>query len=292
MSATSSRSTRAPPGARAASAMVRSRLRRDSMFTCLPFFRPRALAAPSRKPRTIANSSGSSSRKASWPLSVTISANETRAPEALSACTMARDSGVGNSQSEVNDTTQKRVSRAAEGVGHHAVVVGGEIEIVHRARQVEIGVGVEALDERAALMAQIGFHLEIGVERERRILAVLELAAELAMQRRVRKIGDVRAHARDREAAPRARALGEIAAVAPFRIGHHRLAADLVERDVLRRMPRRAGDRQRARTRAWDSSPPIAAPACRPSSRRPPRTACRSSVRRAASPARAPCRGW
>ena len=67
------------------------------------------MAAPSRKPRTIANSSGSSSRKASWPLSVTISANETRAPEAFSACTMARDSDVGNSQSEVNEITQKRV---------------------------------------------------------------------------------------------------------------------------------------------------------------------------------------
>src|SRR5262249_28566400 len=71
--------------------------------------RPRALAAPSRKPRTMANSSGSSSRKASWPLSVTISANETRAPPAFSACTMARESEVGNSQSDVNETTQKRV---------------------------------------------------------------------------------------------------------------------------------------------------------------------------------------
>ena len=55
------------------------------------------------------NNSGSSSRKASWPLSVTISANETRALEALSACTMARDSEVGNSQSLVNEITQKRV---------------------------------------------------------------------------------------------------------------------------------------------------------------------------------------
>src|SRR6187455_3774002 len=33
MSATSARSTRAPPGARAASAMVRSRLRRDNIIT-------------------------------------------------------------------------------------------------------------------------------------------------------------------------------------------------------------------------------------------------------------------
>src|SRR5262249_37030269 len=70
---------------------------------------PRALPAASRKPRTIANSSGSSSRKASWPLSVVISANDTRAPPALRACTIARDSEVGNSQSLVNEITQKRV---------------------------------------------------------------------------------------------------------------------------------------------------------------------------------------
>src|SRR5207344_3331367 len=74
--------------------------------------RPRARPAPSRKPRTMANSSGSSSRKASWPLSVTISANETRAPPALRACTMARESEVGNSQSEVKEITQKRVGVA------------------------------------------------------------------------------------------------------------------------------------------------------------------------------------
>src|SRR5262249_6078196 len=73
------------------------------------FFSPRASLALSRKPRTIANNSGSSSRKASCPLSVTISANETRAEPALSACTMARDSTVGNSQSLVNEITQKRV---------------------------------------------------------------------------------------------------------------------------------------------------------------------------------------
>ena len=34
---------------------------------------------------------------------------ETRAPAALRACTMARDSAVGNSQSLVNEMTQKRV---------------------------------------------------------------------------------------------------------------------------------------------------------------------------------------
>ena len=66
------------------------------------------------------------------------------------------------------------------------------------------------------------------------------------MQRRVREIGDVRAHARDREPAARIGALDRNSGpAAPFRIGHHRLAADLVEGDVLRRVARRAGDRQR-----------------------------------------------
>ena len=40
-------------------------------------------------------------------------------------------------------------------------------------------------------------------------------------------------------------ALLEVAAVVPFGIGHHRLTAEFVEGDVLRRMPRRAGNRQR-----------------------------------------------
>src|SRR6202795_1156791 len=70
---------------------------------------PRALPADCRKAREMSKNSGTSSRKASWPRSVSISANDTRALDALSACTSARDSEVGNSQSEVNDTTQNRV---------------------------------------------------------------------------------------------------------------------------------------------------------------------------------------
>ena len=56
-----------------------------------------------------ANSSGSSSRKASWPRSVSISTKETEAPAAFSACTISRLSAVGNSQSLVKETRQKRV---------------------------------------------------------------------------------------------------------------------------------------------------------------------------------------
>ena len=55
----------------------------------------------------------------------------------------------------------------------------------------------------------------------------------------------MRAHARDREAAARIGAFQIIAAAAPFRVGHDCLPADLVERNVLRRMAGGAGNRQR-----------------------------------------------
>ncbi len=122
-------------------------------------------------------------------------------------------------------------------------MVGGEVEIVHGARDVEIGIGVEALDEGRSLVAQIALDLEVGVEAEGDALAVLQVAAELAMQRRLGQIGDVGGHARDGEAAIGAFAGRQIVAVAPIGIGHDRLAADLVEGDVLRRVARGGGDR-------------------------------------------------
>src|SRR6185437_156100 len=70
---------------------------------------PRAEPAPCRKPESVRNISGSSSRKASWPLSVSTSTNETLAAAAFSACTIERFSRVGNSQSEVKEIEQKRV---------------------------------------------------------------------------------------------------------------------------------------------------------------------------------------
>ena len=52
-------------------------------------------------------------------------------------------------------------------------------------------------------------------------------------------------HPRDAEASMRMGALFEVASIVPVRIGHHRLPAEFVKRDVLRRMARAAGDRQR-----------------------------------------------
>ena len=181
---------------------------------------------------------------------------------------------------------------AAERPRQHAVMVGGDVEIVHRPRQIEIAVGVEALDKGRALVAQIALDLEIGVERECRQIAVLHPPAELAMQRRVRKIGDVRGHPRDAEPAMRKGALLEIAPADASPDRPSRPAGRV--RGTRCSAPSGASSRRSPapRTRAPDRPRSIAAPACRPSSRRPRRTACRCRDGRAASPARAPCREW
>ncbi len=197
------------------------------------------------KPRVVASRSGSSSRKASWPRSVSTSTNETLAPPRVegahqSAAIAGREQPIRRER----DDAKPRL-RTLERFGQRAAVIGGEVEIIHRPRHVEIGVRVEPLDENLALMAQIGFHLEIGVERESALRAVLQIAAELFMQRAVGEIGDVRGHARHRQAFGRAHAFREIAPGAPVRVGHDRLPADFVERDVLRGVAHGGGDRQR-----------------------------------------------
>src|SRR5215831_18419763 len=70
---------------------------------------PRCDATAFRKPRTVANISGSSSRKESWPRSVLISTKLTFAAAAFSAWATRLFSTVGNSQSLVNEMMQKRV---------------------------------------------------------------------------------------------------------------------------------------------------------------------------------------
>jgi hypothetical protein len=137
--------------------------------------------------------------------------------------------------------------RAMEGLGQNTIVIGCQIEIIHCPRQIEIGVRIEALDERNSLMPQIGLDLEIRIERKSRIRAILELAAELSMQRCVGQVGNVRAHARHRESPARIGVFEKVSAAAPFGVGHDRLPADFMKRDVLRRMPRCAGNRQRGK---------------------------------------------
>ncbi len=133
--------------------------------------------------------------------------------------------------------------RASEGAGERAAVILRQIEIIAGAGDIEIGIGVEPVDEGRALMAQIILDLEIGVEGKGGLGAVLQFAAEFALQRLLRQIGDMGGHARDAEALDRAHAYFEVTPAAPVRIGHDRLAPDLVEGDILRGMARGGGDR-------------------------------------------------
>ena len=77
--------------------------------------------------------------------------------------------------------------RSPEGVGEQPAMLLGQIEIVHRAGDVEIGVGVEAIDEADPLVAQIALHLEVGVEAEALGVARLQSPAELLGQARLRR---------------------------------------------------------------------------------------------------------
>ena len=108
------------------------------------------------------------------------------------------------------------------------------IEIIHRPRDIEIGVGVEPVDEGTALMPQIGFHFEVGVETVGHRLALLQPPPEFPMQRRFRQIGDVRFHSRHRQPPAGPFSLRQVIALAPVGIRHDGLPADFMKRDILR----------------------------------------------------------
>src|SRR5215469_1255305 len=73
---------------------------------------PSACATALRKPCTVSNISGSSSRKESCPLSVLISTKLTLAATALRACAIRLFSAVGKSQSEVKEIMQNRTGES------------------------------------------------------------------------------------------------------------------------------------------------------------------------------------
>ena len=75
-------------------------------------------------------------------------------------------------------------------------MIVGEVEVIHRARHIEIGIGIEAVDEAQALVAQIALDLEIGVEGEGAYLAILQVTSELALEGPLGQIGDVGCHPR------------------------------------------------------------------------------------------------
>jgi hypothetical protein len=148
---------------------------------------------------------------------------------------------------------QEARARAPERLREIPALVGREVEIVHRAGHGQIGVGVEAAHEGAALVLEIALNLEAPAEQRHDLARVLrrrlQLAAELAGQRLLGEIGDVRAHARHPQPARRDRAGLPVAPALPVRIGENRLTAHLMKCDVLRRVVGRGCDRQRGKHR-------------------------------------------
>jgi hypothetical protein len=61
-------------------------------------------------------------------------------------------------------------------------MIGSEVEVVHRAGHVEIGINIEVIDGAHALVAQIALDLEISVQSEDELFPVLHAVAELVVQ--------------------------------------------------------------------------------------------------------------
>ena len=111
---------------------------------------------------------------------------------------------------------------------------GGEVEGVESAGDIEVAVGVEAVDEAAALVAQVALDLEThveGVEAGGGVFGDLA-AAKFTVHAGVAEVGDVGHHAGDGEAHARAGAGGVVAAL-PARVLEDGLASDFVEGDGL-----------------------------------------------------------
>ena len=60
----------------------------------------------------------------------------------------------------------------------------GQVKIVHRAGDVEIAVGIKAVDKAKALVAQIALNLKIGVKAKAFGIAILQTTTEFLCKAR------------------------------------------------------------------------------------------------------------
>lgn len=139
----------------------------------------------------------------------------------------------------------------------HGPVLDGRVVAVHRVRNLEVGVRVEAREELARLVAEIaldGEHraeaggvllLPFGVARQP---VLLQLAAEAAVQEVERKVGDVGdlAGLGETDVGTVLGGLVVVVAAVPVRIERDRVAADDVEGERLGVQGRARGDHDRA----------------------------------------------
>ena len=119
-----------------------------------------------------------------------------------------------------------------------------EVEVAQGPRGVKVGVGVESLDERVRLVAQVALDLELGLgDRVADVAGVLQTPAELLVQACGRKVGDVANHPCHAHAGIRCAPGLLVVAVTPRWVAHDRFPGDRVPRYALRVESVRAGDR-------------------------------------------------
>ncbi len=137
------------------------------------------------------------------------------------------------------------------------IAAGGarRVEIVERAGDEQIGVGVEIAAEFVALVAQIALDLEVHAKAVAQS-AIAQRTAEFGGHGVVAEIGDVPDHARHRQTLLGHDAVGVVVAAVKVGVGDDGAARHLVEGDVLRRKTGRCGDSRAVGHAAWMAQRP------------------------------------
>ena len=197
-----------------------------------------------RNSRTSGICRASSSRKQSWPYGASITCSSTGLPRARSAVSISCDADgrvepVGaerDQQGPRRDAGQRRLQRTV-------AVLAGEVEVRQRARGVEVGVGVEALDERVGLVAQVALDLELRLgDRVADVVGELQPPGELVVQRHGRQVRHVADHPGHAHAGVGGLPGAVVVPALPRRVALDRLAGDRVPGQALRVQRVRAGD--------------------------------------------------
>ena len=193
--------------------------------------RPRGASARRRsrpcggtRARAAGTSRGRAARRSRGSVTGTRAAVRTR--------TISRECAVGKRQSVSKESTRKRVRAAAQPLDRGRAVAE-RVEVVHHAREIEIAVGVEAVEEALALVLEVALDREVDAEAVQRLAVVLQPAPELGAHRLLGEIRDVRDAAGQREALVGAHAVLVVVAAVEVLVLHDGRARDGAEGDVL-----------------------------------------------------------
>ena len=233
----------------------------------------------------------SSSRKQSWPYGASITWSSTGLPRAAKRAGDVLRRGRRVQPVGTERDQQRPRLHAFQCLSERSVaVLPREIEIGQRARHVEVGVGVEAPDERVGLMPQVALDLELRLgDRVADVVGELQPPAELVAQRQGGQVRYVADHPRHAHAGVGRPAGAVVAAALPGRIAHDRLRA----RSRSRPRPAAAGRAcwrwPRRHRPGRGTGSPTRRPASRRGSLRSPPRAARYRVRQGTLVRSVPC---